>query len=522
MAKQPEPPQFSFNDLGGEPSGLGSEARRNLQCNILRSTDRLRSVQVFHRFSTPAAFRSWLNGAPMQEQRGSEYVPPLAVSNSIDATDAEVPLVNVLFTYVGLSMLGVRADILEGMDGAFKRGARDLRTLTKLLDTPPMKWGDHRNPWHAVELRAFDDHEAATAFATAALEANTSEHEIKVELGAAFGQDGNELHDHESLRVGHFGIADPKRDPVYTQEDYAKLLGGSREPAWKWDPRHKLSSLLVPDPLTSKSESFGTYFVYRKYKQDVRAFIVRIGEIAATISARITIRRNNVDFRLHPIERHFEVFDGVGQADLDLTARLIAEQLDAQDPPALLKAVLETKAGNAIVASIFGVDPQKTWQQAEATNFNYDDDDQTGRKCPFAAHARKMNPRGLTGDVPLERRVTVARRSLGYREKGETGLLFWCAQASIGEQFEYIQQKWANGVDMNPDHNPTPGVDLLIGRMNEERSARWERWMDSSEVDSAVWRAVTLEGSEYFFAPSLSGIAALRNSDSEVYKVSST
>lgn len=499
--------QFQFNDLvqfaaPGSNSGLSDSARENLQCNILRSVHRIRSVQSFHRFTNRAAFIEWLR-----------TVTP---SHSDSHPDPDIPLVNVMFTHAGLSLLGVSDHILQQMDLAFQRGARDLRTLERLLDKPPALWGEHQAPWHAVMLQAYDSPAAATAHETALRKQVTADHEIHIEGGAAFDQQGKELQQPSEPRFGHFGMVDPGRDPVYTQEDYDKLVKQPSGSDWKWDPKHMLSTLLVSDPLTEQSDRFGTYFVYRKYKQDVRRFIERIGEVAKTISSRFTEQENNTSYRTNPANR--AVFGRLSKTDFDATTTLVKTLLqDSMSLADVLEQVLDTRAGNAIVESIFGVNPKETWTNSAPTNFNYEDDP-TGSKCPFSAHARKANPRGGTGDSRLERRVTVARRSSSYKRGSETGLLFWCAQANIAEQFEYIQEKWANSVDTNPDHQPTPGLDTVTGQPTPEMRARYDRWMDTTEVHSAIWEAVTHTATEYLYAPSLSGLEALRDRSSYLYQ----
>ena len=73
------------------------------------------------------------------------------------------------------------------------------------------------------------------------------------------------------------------------------------------------------------------------------------------------------------------------------------------------------------------------------------DDDPYGRVCPLGAHVRKMNPR--TNEVGDAHRIL--RRGVPYGSEGsedEKGLLFVCYQASLAAGFEYLQQRWANGL----------------------------------------------------------------------------
>ena len=93
------------------------------------------------------------------------------------------------------------------------------------------------------------------------------------------------------------------------------------------------------------------------------------------------------------------------------------------------------------------------------------DEDPYGRVCPLGAHIRKMNPR--TNKVGDAHRIL--RRGVPYGSEGsedEKGLLFVCYQASLAAGFEYIHQRWANGLISSAETG-------LNGQLNE-RAARGE------------------------------------------------
>ena len=98
----------------------------------------------------------------------------------------------------------------------------------------------------------------------------------------------------------------------------------------------------------------------------------------------------------------------------------------------------------------------------------------------------------------------------------DTSLLFWCAQSSIAEQFEYIQEKWANSTNVDLDLWPTPDVDSVIGRLHPKHkqpaagAPHWDRWKRTVGPAHEIWEAITLMGAEYFYAPSIEGIVALK------------
>lgn len=137
-------------------------------------------------------------------------------------------------------------------------------------------------------------------------------------------------------------------------------------------------------------------------------------------------------------------------------------------------------------------------------------DDLKGMRCPYAAHARKANPR----DGNQSR--LIARRGVSYEEKPATrdatgqGMLFMSYQANLPEQFEYILKRWIN--NMHYDKQAT-GVDILAGSGINREISHWYfpiHWNGENPEEKFLLTAKELkpcirylEG-EYFFAPSIS------------------
>ena len=110
----------------------------------------------------------------------------------------------------------------------------------------------------------------------------------------------------------------------------------------------------------------------------------------------------------------------------------------------------------------------------KGNNFNYSEDPQ-GSKCPFFAHARKVNPRGDTGNPFLvstptrleeEKMHRIARRAINYGPlpsevpEKDAGLLFMCFQASLTNQFNFMQKAWAKEQNFV---KRDVGTDVVIG-----------------------------------------------------------
>jgi len=154
-------------------------------------------------------------------------------------------------------------------------------------------------------------------------------------------------------------------------------------------------------------------------------------------------------------------------------------------------------------------------------------DDPFQRKCPYAAHIRKANPRDDTASKAEVQRHRIIRAGIPFGPEvapGETttshsrGLMFVCYQTSIERQFEFIQSHYANNHDfVDGKRRPgggavTPGFDPIIG----QAAGNGAREMDEPfpnfpagnrrttlEVPSQF---VVLTAAAYFFMPSITAL----------------
>ena len=113
-------------------------------------------------------------------------------------------------------------------------------------------------------------------------------------------------------------------------------------------------------------------------------------------------------------------------------------------------------------------------------DFDYADD-QAQRRCPFGAHIRKTNPRGdiPRGNLDIRRIIRAgipygpevdASEEQAHKSSGDRGLMFVCYQTSIVNQFEFVQQFWANSPGfVSPaipplvKHRPGDGTPVTVG-----------------------------------------------------------
>jgi len=167
--------------------------------------------------------------------------------------------------------------------------------------------------------------------------------------------------------------------------------------------------------------------------------------------------------------------------------------------------------------------------------------DQSGQKCPFASHIRKVYPRddvrtpGQTqlgypasgevaptlGEVDTQTH-RMLRRGIPFglpfplsedapvADSGDRGLLFLSYQTSIVRQFEFVTRNWVNDPNFK---DGAAGHDPIIGQ-NGTDPARG-RTMEVPLPDGTTHTVnftdewVIPTGGGYFFAPSLSALEAL-------------
>ena len=258
--------------------------------------------------------------------------------------------------------------------------------------------------------------------------------------------------------IEHFGFVDGISQPIMIKQDLDDEL--AKRGSANWNPAAPLSLALVAEP--DRPTNYGSFMVYRKLEQNVKAFWSAIDELTAVSS------------------------------------------LDTETAGAM--AVGRFRDGTPLL-------PTKTVDSgSDGNDFHYDQDPDGGQ-CPFHAHIRKTNPRGdiariIGAPAPFERARRIARRGITYgarpdlepgaqlpRPSGGVGLLFMCFQSTL-DQFA-IQQE---GSDSNDFVRPATGPDAAIGQ-NPLPVA--QTWPSNGTAHFSVANFVKLLGGEYFFAPSM-------------------
>jgi Dyp-type peroxidase family len=152
-------------------------------------------------------------------------------------------------------------------------------------------------------------------------------------------------------------------------------------------------------------------------------------------------------------------------------------------------------------------------------------DDPSGWYTPLYAHIRKMNPRDdrLFRDRShklLRRGIPFERRNAGMPGKVEKGLLFNAYMASIENQFEFLQRRWANDPQFptsTVSRFPRPagsggaiaGLDPVIGDDPAAARRRFGKRVARAIPPAAFGGFVTTTGGLYAFAPSIDALRKL-------------
>lgn len=443
-----------------QPNILKPHAREIFTALFVKFHDRTQAVSLLRELATDGIVPALMKSA----------LTHLAEVREFKATGTTgTPYVGVGLTAAGYDALGIDTD-RQPADPAFQRGMTNHETQALLLDPDVDDWdGYFLQEVHAVILVGDQNQEPHNAALARVREMIAARPGI-VPLGE---QAGKGLRNGNKEGIEHFGYVDGRSQPLFFEEDI------EGEPRDNWDPAFALGRAIVsdvaaPDPAIH----FGSYFVFRKLEQNVQRF--------KTLELKLAD-----DLKLDDHERAGAMLVGRFEDGTPLTSRCT----DGDHDPI-------------------------------PNDFNYDKDEQGG-KCPFLGHIRKMNPRGSGGfeDHEGERLHIMPRRGQTYGDRyddpndGETdnkpvggvGLLFMAFNASLTEQFEFVQINWANNMDfprVNSGIHP-PGLDIVIGH-GDRPDIECPRICDAQRSDAADWgiadapkQTVTMKGGEYFFMPSL-------------------
>jgi Dyp-type peroxidase family len=470
-----------------------------IQGNIIKSHGRNHAVYLFLKFNDNIeAAKQWIGSF---SHRYVTSALEQAEQAKLFRQNKDVPgtiFANFFLTRAGYMHLGYTYEQLPSED-SFRQGMQDPNMQNELGDDSQQWEPGFQNEIHALVLLAADkivgprtkeaklqEQKDQTKLRQQPVLLAQKVEKIKQEVAAIASvvqeQIGYVLRDATSgEEIEHFGFRDGVSQPLFLKRDIDKERGETAEDNdfSKWDPRAPLNLVLFKDPLGKEKESYGSFLVFRKLEQNVKGWNNDVVENLAT---------------------------------------------NLKVAPELAGAYTMGRFQDGTVV----VQSSQEDNNYKGNNFNYSEDPQ-GSKCPFFAHARKVNPRGDTGNPSLvstptlleeEKMHRIARRAINYGPlpsevpEKDAGLLFMCFQASLANQFNFMQKAWAKEQNFV---KRDVGTDVVIGVEKRddggeamEETYNWPtQWGAAGKTEATFDHWVTMKGGEFFFAPSMSFLKCL-------------
>ena len=447
----------------------------NLQANILKPHGRKESNLLVLRFTGEQKdVRAWIRGFAREEVTSMRQQLDETRAFKEDGTPGRV-VTSVALSACGYEALGLDTGLFGAAGDSFRNGmkARSFSILAPNRDPVPSEWEKpYRRDVHALVSLSDDSAEAVEGKTWQVLD------ELKDLACVLAVERGTVLRNAKGEPIEPFGYVDARSQPLFLHDD---LEVERKSGVDRWDPSAPLGLVLVDDPYTHEEDSFGSYLVFRKLRQDVEGFNAGVQALASRLSANEALAGALVVGRFKdgtPVTR--QPSDGLGSVN----------------------------------------------------NFQYLPEDRVGNRCPFHAHIRKANQRGANPllSAAEERTRRIVRRGIpfgirpapdagpaqGAVPPPDTGLLFMCFQGDIGRQFEFIQRSWVDNPNF-PEFLLLPGLntgdDALIGQ-HPRALQKWPlEWGKGGRILGRrtfnFGDHVRLRGGEFFFTPSLSFLKSL-------------
>jgi Dyp-type peroxidase family len=415
--------------------------------------------------------------APSQAREGITRILPLITP--ADWEDRPEAAVNVALSFAGLRQLGLPASSLASFPSEFQAGmAARAASLGDVRDSRPELWED---PWKDGKV-----HLLAIVYAVTDDRVDCMAKAVQEKLG-----DGATLLRQQDCAVlpnqhEHFGFRDGLSNPQVagapTHEDSHRSSRKDRQgrsipiAAGEFilgQPKEGGDVGILPTPHMLIRN--GTFLVVRKLAQNVGAFR---------------------DF----IEKQTDALAAVKPPpNTKLHKDFVAAKMMGRWPDGTPLAVSPHSPSGA---------------EHPTSDFSYARDSE-GAYCPLGAHIRRTNPRdGLGFDGKLVDRHRLIRRGIPYgaewqdddQDDNSRGLMFLAFNASIADQFEFVQQQWIEFGDtfgQGNDKDPVLGNHDGTGKMIIPGDARSNR---APFICAGLPCFVTVRGGEYFFVPSLTAL----------------
>ena len=402
-----------------------------------------------------------------------------------DLNNKPTSTVNIAFTHSGLVQLDLPLASLLSFPLEFQQGMKargDI--LGDSGQNAPEHWdevwqGSRVHAWLAVNARTPGALEKRCRDLLQFIEETHGAKVLESQDACSISIDG------KFTTAEHFGYTDGFGNPDFEGAERECVPGqGKLNAQGNWDPLATGEFLLgyadeageLPvAPIPHLLGRNGTFMVYRKLHQNVATFRAYLNEKGAQYAG----------------------------GKEKLAAKFVGRWRD----------------GTPLELSPDRPDPAIVSRADQNTRFTYGGD-LAGTRCPIGAHIRRSNPRdafGFNGGLVNRRRIM--RRGMPYGEyvpegqpasdSDERGIIFMALNASIFRQFEFVQQQW---IEYGNDAHQGNDKDLLIG--NHEGKGRFVIQGTSDPenppfICGGLKNFVELRGGDYFFVPSLTGLAMM-------------
>jgi Dyp-type peroxidase family len=435
---------------------------QNLQANILKGHGREHVVLLFLSIKNIDKAREYLHNYPVTDSY-TQYLESIKFKlNKVCGGVVRL----VFLSKTGLSKFG-HGTKFDGF-GAFSGG---MAGDSSVLDEGSTEsWQDEFKKSHDVMFLVAYHNSINLARIIGNMVEEFSKEDAPFKV--VFVQEGRAYKNKDKEGVEHFGYVDGRSQPLMIQsaiDEEIKKNGGGID---KYDPTAPLGQFFLPDPL--KMGGFGSFFVFRKLEQNVAGFKQTEDELSETL--------------------------GLIEEDAERAGAMVVGRFEDGTPVTLL----DKENGVPVV-----------------NNFNYNADSE-GSKCPFHAHIRKSNPRGSSpGGLDFDKSVQMARRGITYgirlqdpdskefidKPNDGVGLLFMSYQASIENQFQFMQTQWVNSESF-PKENI--GIDPVIGQGGKIPQTWLPSYGSTDKPKTSLFKGfVKLKGGEYYYTPSIGGLKSL-------------
>ncbi len=443
----------------------------NMQGNILKAHGRPLSALVMFRLGdTPvlaarnrAFLRAWETEGAItstwrqlndQWDRKDRQADPAAPVASEVAARGEAPFCSLLLTQSGVMAAGLSGEACPP-DPAFTSRMESRNSRENLRDLPAGAAGTPADPWSAEYLQPIDAiallaHDNAAGLAKLVGEA--------WERGRRFGVRVTTIENGFAWKPPSaggdfkepFGFTDGLSNPIFLQEDAAKLEGPPRVTP--------LDAVVLAAPAALAGSSYAVFRKletqteeFKKFEKDLRT---GLGASVRRDPAQVLIGRTRDGQSLEPA-------GPLGRNDFDFNA-----DRPPVPPPA---------------------------------------------RCPYHAHIRKANPR-VPGAAVIVRRSAIYADGggpLAEKLEGTRGLLFVAYLSSIRSQFERLYVNWLMGAASPEPGLGDVGVDPLLAPASAITGNYRLNFPGAPVVAIDRPRLVVPRGGRYAFVPSRAWLRAL-------------